>query len=225
MPAIASSSWNLPATAPVPKRAHRGSVWRPGGVEPFAEVQLALGLEEPGTPPPKPRAPGPARPTLVKQMALGLGIFAGILATSVPLVFISEGLALGAAVGVGAVAVALLARRLLIAPLVAALLAVLGAFATSHSVHIAYQEPAVPIRLSELAPAAGLQAGGAPPLVAMALPSRAELGSTRVPVAGWAFPAALFALWALGFGAIRATRAFARWLVRQAAARIALPPA
>lgn len=223
MPAIASSSWNLPATAPVPKRAHRGSHWRPHGVEPVAEVQHALGLDQPCAPAPQPRAP--ARPTLVKQMALGLGIFAGILATSVPLVFISEGLALGAAVGVGAVVVALLARRLLIAPLVAALLAVLGAFATSHSVHMAYQEPAIPIRLSELAPAAGLQAGGAPPLVAMALPSRADIGATRVPVAGWAFPAALFALWALGFGAIRATQAFARWLVRQAAARMALPRA
>lgn len=225
MTAQASSSWNLPATAPVPKRAHRGSIWRPDGVLPLGLAQHALDPDDPGIAPPKPRVPAPARPTLVKQMVLGLGIFAGILATSVPLVFISEGLALAAAVGVGAVAVALLARRLLIAPLIAALLAVLGAFATTHSVHIAHQEPAVPIRLSELAPAAGLQAGGAPPLVAVALPSRADFGGTRVPVAGWAFPVALFALWALGFGAIRATRAFARWLWRQAAARMALPPA
>ena len=229
MPAVATSSWSLPATAPVPRRARPGSLWRPHGVAPIAEVQL--GLEPGGTPSgpaprtPQPPHPAPARPGFVKQMALGLGIFAGILAASVPLVFVSEGLALAAAVGVGAVLVALLARRLLLAPLIAALLAVLGAFATAHSVHVARNETTVPIRLAELAPAAGLQAGGAPPVVAVALPARADLGGGRVPIAGWAFPAALFLLWAGGFGAIRATRAFARWLWRQAAARMAAPSA
>jgi hypothetical protein len=229
MPVLASSSWTLPVTAPVPKRARRGWRWRPHRVKPGAEVQPSPDLTGNPLGPQTPKAPASAtsaaRPGLAKQLALGLGIFAGILAASVPLVFISEGLALAAAVGAGAVAVALLARRLLIAPLVAALLAVLGAFATSHSVHVAHQQPSVPIRLGEIAPAAGLEAGGAPPVIAVALPSRAEFGGTRLPIAGWAFPAALFALWALGFGAIRATSAFARWLWRQAAARMALPPA
>lgn len=225
MPAVAPSSWMLPATAPIPKRAHRGSSWRPHGVAPDTGLQLALDFTaEPKAPIPQP-APATARPGLLKQLALGLGIFALILVVSVPLAMISEGLALAAAVAVGAAAVALLARRLLIAPLVAALLAVLGAFAAAHSVHVSRLEPAVPIRLADLAPASGLQAGGAPPLVAITLPSRAEIGGTRVPIAGWAFPAALFALWAAGFGAIRAVHTFARWTWRQAAARMALPPA
>ena len=231
MPVAVSSSWTLPATAPIPKRARRGSAWRPHGVEPVSEVQLSLDLKGkpsgPGLQAPKPShpAPTPAKPNLVKQMALGLGAFAGILAASLPLVFISEGLALAAAVGVGAVLVALLARRLLIAPLIATLLAVLGAFAAAHSVHVARNETIVPIRLAELAPAAGLQAGGAPPAIAVMLPVRAELGGARVPIAGWAFPAALFVLWAAGFGAIRASRALARWLWRQAAIRLATPSA
>ena len=167
----------------------------------------------------------PAKPTLVEQMALGLGIFAGILAASVPLVYISEGLALAAAVGLGAVLVALLARRLLVAPLIATLLAVLGAFAAAHSVHVSRNETTVPIRLAELVPAAGFQAGGAPPAIAAMLPARAELGGQRVPIAGWAFPAALFVLWAAGFGAIRASRTAARWLWRHATARLAKPSA
>ncbi len=231
MPAVAPSSWTLPATAPIPKRARRGSSWRPHGAAPDFGQQLALDLEgKPKAPAPQPApsprpAPAIAKPGLLKQIALGLGIFALILAVSVPLATVSEGLALAAAVAVGAAAVALFARRLLIAPLVAALLAVLGAFAAAHSVHISQLEPAVPIRLADLAPSSGFQAGGAPPVVAITYPARAEIGETRVPIAGWAFPAALFALWALGFGAIRAVHAFARWTWRQAAARMALPPA
>ncbi len=217
------SSWNSPAPPLVPESASRGSPWRPTGVEPLSEVRRAYGLDELGAALARPCAPAPAAPSLLKQMALGLAIFAAILGTSVPLVFISEGLALGAAVAVGAVVLGLLARRLLIGPVVATLLAVLGAFATSHSVHTAYHAPATPVRLSELAPAAGLRAGGVPPLVAMTLPSRAEFGSTRLPVAGWAFPAALFALWAFGFAAMRVTHGFARWLVREASARMTAP--
>lgn len=214
-----TSSWKLPLDAPIPKRARRGSTWRPHGVDPVAEVQLSLALPGPA---PAARTETPARaghrarrPSLARQLAMGLGIFVGVLAASVPLVFISEGLALAVAVGLGAVLVALLARRMLIAPLIAALLAVLGAFATAHSVHLARTETAVPIRLADLSPAAGLQAGDAPPAIAVMLPAQAQLGSRRVPVAGWAFPAALFALWAAGFGAICANRAFVRWLVRK----------
>lgn len=219
----APSSWTLPAAAPVPKRARRGSAWRPRGVDPLAEVQLSLGL---GAPAPGPVAPAPkppaaravppaAKPSLVRQLAMGLGIFAGILAASVPLVFISEGLALAVAVALGAVLVALLARRLLVAPLIAALLAVLGAFAAAHSVHLANTEPAVPIRLAELAPASGLWAGGAPPATAVVMQVEARFGSERVPLSGWVFPAALFTLWAAGFGTIRANQIIIRWLLRK----------
>ena len=218
--AAATSSWTLPADAPIPKRARRGSAWRPHGVETLGNVQLALDFPAPA-PSPLPSPPLPPhtvhkapRPSLVRQLAMGLGIFAGVLAASVPLVFISEGLALAAAVGLGAVLVALLARRLLIAPMIAALLAVLGAFATAHSVHLARTETTVPIRLAELAPAAGLH-GGAPPAIAVVMPIQAQFGSQRVPIAGWAFPAALFALWAAGFGAIRATQLLVRWLLRK----------
>ena len=226
MPAVAPSSWTLPATAPIPKRARRGSSWRPHGAAPDFGQQLALDLKakphapavQPAPPPP---SPATAKPGLLRQLALGLGIFALILAVSVPLATVSEGLALAAAVAVGAIAVALLARRLLIAPLIAALLAVLGAFAAAHSVHISRLEPAVPIRLADLAPSSGFQAGGAPPVVAITYAARAEIGETRVPIAGWSFPAALFVLWAAGFGAIRAVHAFARWTWREAAARVA----
>lgn len=234
MPAVAPSSWTLPATAPIPKRAHRGSQWRPRAAARVA-VQLALDLADrpPAAPPQAPgefpdealRVPTAARPGLLRQFALGLGVFALVLAVAVPLALISEGLALAGAVAVGAVAVAVFARRLLIAPLVAALLAVLGAFAVAHSIHVARQDATVPIRFADLAPAAGLQAGGAPPVVAAVLPTRAEIGTTRVPIAGWAFPAALFALWAAGFAAIRAAHASARWLLRHAAARTAPLPA
>lgn len=231
MPAVSPSSWTLPATAPVPKRARRGSSWRPHGVAPESARQLAFDLApkpQPAVPQPVPAprpAPAMAKPGLLKQLALGLGIFALILAVSVPLAMVSESLALAAAVALGAVAVALLARRLLIAPLVAALLAVLGAFAAAHSVHIARLETAVPIRLTDLAPSSGFQAGGAPPVVAITYQAHAAIGGTRVPIAGWAFPAALFALWAAGFGAIRAVHAGARWALRQTAARMISPPA
>lgn len=214
----ATSSWTLPATAPIPKRAARGSAWRPHGTEPVAGAQLSLDLAgqapDPLPPaPPQPRVrPRPAPPSLVRQLAMGCGIFAGVLAATLPLAFVSEGLALAAALALGAVLVALLARRLLVAPLIAALLAVLGAFAAAHSVHLARTENTVPIRLAELAPAAGLEAGGAPPAIAVVLPVHAQLGGERVPIAGWTFPAALFVLWAAGFGAIRANRALARWL-------------
>lgn len=169
-------------------------------------------------PAPKPAPPRNAQPapSLGKQIALGLAIFAGILAPSLPFAFVSEGLALATAVGVGSVLVALLARRLLIALLIATLLAVLGAFATAHSIHVALETPGVTIRLANLAPAAGVAMGAAPtPAVpaVIVFPARADFGSQTVPVAGWAFPGALFVLWALGFAAIRANRALVRWLI------------
>jgi hypothetical protein len=152
--------------------------------------------------------------TLVKQLALGLAIFAGVLAASVPLAFVSEGLALGAAVAVASVLVALLARRLRISLLVATLLAVLGAFATSHSVHLAQQSPAIQIRLADLSPGTGLGMGEAPapPPAVVVLPPRIMLAGELVPIGAWVFPSALFLLWAVGFAAIRASGALARWL-------------
>ena len=172
--------------------------------------------------------PNPKPIPLAKQIALGLTIFVAVLSASLPLAFVSEGLALSAAVGVGSVMVALLARRLMIALLIATLLAVLGAFAAAHSVHLSQMPPSVPLRLAALAPAAGPSAPAAraaPAPAAIVLSVRAELGGERVPIAGWAFPGALFALWALGYVAIRANRAAALWLWRRFAPRSGTSPA
>jgi hypothetical protein len=168
-------------------------------------------------PAPKPAPSALPAPTLGKQIALGLAIFAAVLAAALPLTLISEGLGLAAAVGVGSVMVALLARRLRIALVIATLLAVLGAFAAAHSVHLAREGQIHPIRLAALSPAAGeTQAGTATPLppAAAVAPVQIQFIGTRTPIAGWAFPGALFALWAFGFAAIRLNRAFARWLWR-----------
>jgi len=167
-------------------------------------------------------APKPARsalpaPPLGKQIALGLAIFAAVLAAALPLSLVSEGLGLAAAVGVGSVLIALLARRLRIALVIATLLAVLGAFGAAHSIHLSRPGPIHTIRLASLSPASGeTQAGTATPLppAAVVSPVRIEYIGTRTPIAGWAFPGALFALWAFGFVAIRLNRAFARWLWR-----------
>src|SRR5690242_12321088 len=147
MPA-ATSSWTSLATAPIPKSARRGSLWRPQGVEPLSDVQLSLGLGgRTHAPVPSASISPTAKPSLLRQLAMGCGVFAGILTVSVPLVFVSKGLALGAAVGLGVLLVALLARRLLVTPVIAAVLAILGAFATAQSVHASYTDTAVPIRL------------------------------------------------------------------------------
>jgi hypothetical protein len=190
---------------------------------PAIELDLPLpslaALEPSGARPvPAPPAALPPSVPLAKQIALGLAIFAGILAASLPLAFVSEGLALTTAVGVGSVMVALLARRLLIALLIATLLAVLGSFAATHSVHLSQKSPTVPARLTALAPAAGPNAAAATtaaPPEAIVLPVRVHIGGDRVPIAGWAFPGALFLLWAVGFAAIRANRQLARWLLRR----------
>jgi hypothetical protein len=214
--AAVSSSWTQSATAPLPARVQRALAY----------------LDIPPTPTPSPgtSAPPPAArvapgaPTFLKQLALGLAIFAGVLASAIPFAFFSEGLALGAAVGVGSVLVALLARQLRIALLTATLLAVLGAFAASHSIHVAQQPGPFPIRLAALAPASGETAArpARPLLVAAAVvtPVRTEIGGTRLPLAGWAFPAALFAFWMLGFAAIVANRKLARWAWRHIAKRL-----
>jgi hypothetical protein len=184
-----TSSWNPPATAPIPLRAIR--------------------------------TPTPARANgagFLTQLGLGLAIFVAVLAAALPLALVSEGLALGAAVGVGAVLVALLACRLRIALMIATLLAVLGAFPGTHSVHLAMHETTVPIRLAELAPASGAEMRGdrAQPMPAVVvMPVRAELGGASLSLAGWAFPGALFALWAIGFAALRLSRACARWLLQR----------
>jgi len=165
-----------------------------------------------------------------RQLGLGLAIFAAVLAASLPLAFLSEGLALGAAVGVGSVMIALLARRLRLTLMAAALLAVLGAFGTSHSIHLALRDAPEAQRLAALVPAAGLHAspsaatmfgerGSAIPAT-LVLPARIETigrDGTRsaLPLpAGWAFPAALFLLWALGYGLIAGIRASVRWFNR-----------
>ncbi len=149
----ATSSWISAATATIPKRARRGSLWRPQGVEPLNDVQLSLGLggKSQASASPASASPG-ARASLLRQLALGSGVFAGILAVSVPLVFVSKGLALGVAIGLGALLVALLARRLLLTPLIAALLAILGAFATAQTVHAAQADTLAPIQLGLPAP-------------------------------------------------------------------------
>lgn len=163
-----------------------------------------------------------------RQFGLGLAIFATVLAVSLPLAFVSEGLALGAAVGVGSVMIALLARQLRFTLIIAALMAVLGAFGTSHSIHLALRDVPEAQRLAALMPAAGLNGssaamfgdrGGAAPAMVV-LPVRAEIigrDGTRsaLPLpAGWAFPAALFILWALGYCLIAAGRVAARRLSR-----------
>lgn len=216
-----TSSWTLPTSAPDPVDARRRSPWRRS----LEQIQLsaaAAAMPDPGTAPPAP-TPAPAEtpvPTLGKQIALGLAIFAAVLAPALSLALVSEGLGLAAAVGVGSVLLALLARRLRIALVIATLLAVLGAFAAAHSVHLSREGHIYPLRLAALAPASGeAQAGTATPLppAAVVAPVRIEYIGTRTPIAGWAFPGALFALWAFGFVAIRLNRAFARWLWRHTA--------
>jgi hypothetical protein len=156
--------------------------------------------------------------SFAKQLGAGLGIFVVVLAASVPLAFVSEGLALAMAVAVGSVFLALVAQRLRIALVVATLMAVLGAFAASHSIHLARRDLAPP--LAELAPAAGATVYGERTAnaiqAAMIAAPRLTLtaGGERVPVAGWLFPGALFALWAAGFAAIALNRALLRWLWR-----------
>lgn len=161
---------------------------------------------------------------IARQLGFGLAIFAAVLAASLPLAFISEGLALGAAVVVASVMIALLARRLRIALMIAALLAVLGAFGAAHSIHIAVRHAPEAQRLAALVPAAGIigesvHRAAAYPLAVM-MSSRAEFvradGSRgALPLPGfWAFPAALFVLWALGYGLVVAARAAARRLNR-----------
>jgi hypothetical protein len=54
-----------------------------------------------------------------------------------------------------------------------------------------------------------------PTTAVVVMPVRAELGSGRTSLAGWAFPGALFAHWAAGFAAIAASDALARWLWRR----------
>ena len=206
------SSWSLPRTAPIPLRARRALAQMSEKVAP--------------APRPAPLAPmsaaisrrGAATPPFAKQIGLGFAIFATVLAAALPLALVSEGLALAAAVGVGSVLIALLARRLCIALLIATLLAVLGAFAAAHSVHLSVREPVGHFQLAALAPGAGTDAKTERALrvsVAFVLPVRAEIGGERIPVAGWAFPAALFALWAIGFAAIALNRALVRWLWRR----------
>src|SRR5258706_9837373 len=99
---------------------------------------------------------------IARQLGLGLAIFAAVLAASLPLALVSEGLALGAAVGVGSVMIALLARRFRFTLMIAALLAVLGAFGTSHSIHLALRDVPEAQRLAALMPAAGLNGSSAP---------------------------------------------------------------
>jgi hypothetical protein len=163
-----------------------------------------------------------SRPSFPKQLGLGLAIFAAVLAASLPFAFVSDGLALAAAVGVGGVLVAPLARRRRVVLLIATLLAVLGAFGATHSIHLSVGEAADARRLGDLAPAGGIAGPNARAVpAALTYPARVEIvgsGGERIslaPLAAWAFPGALFALWALGFAAIAANRALLRWLWRR----------
>jgi hypothetical protein len=210
---VSSSSWTL--TAPLPARVQRALAYL--DVPPPETPALEAAM-------PPPVAPiAPRAPTFVKQLALGLAIFAGVLAAAIPFAFFSEGMALAAAVGVGSVLVAIFARRLRIALVIATLLAVLGAFAATHSIHVALQPSNFPIRLSALAPASGETLRNARPVqlaTAVLLPTRTEIGGTQIPLAGWALPAALFVFWMLGFAAIVANRKLARWMWRHVAKKL-----
>lgn len=165
-----------------------------------------------------------AVPGFGRQIGLGLAIFAAVTAVSLPLALVSEQLALGAAVAVGGVFVALFARRLRIALLIAALMAVLGAFGATHSIHLSRGDAADLRNLAAIAPSAGPARGqpegvaaavtrsGALQPAALMLPSRiAATGGDgrRVSVAapsGWALPAMLFALWVLAYAAVLSGR-------------------
>jgi len=167
----------------------------------------------------------------LRRLGLGAAIFAAVLLASLPLAFVDQGLALGAAVGSASVMIALLARRLQIALMAAALMAVLGAFAATHSIHIAMGHPPAATRLAQIAPAAGpvretaaasvmLRDRSSVAPAALVLPARAEFvaadgtrSSMPLP-AGWTLPLALFVLWALGYGLVAMGRRFARRLTR-----------
>ena len=171
----------------------------------------------------------------LRRLGSGAAIFALVLAVSLPLAFVDQGLALGAAVGVASVLIALLAQRLQIALMAAALMAVLGAFAAAQSVHIAMGNPPAVTRLAQMAPAAGTLTDTAATTVvlrdrsitapeALVLPARAEFvgadgtrSSMPLP-AGWSLPIALFVLWSLGYGLIALSRIAARRINRAFAA-------
>jgi len=207
MDAVSSPRFPSPS-APIPARAKRALAAMSGSALPLPAAPLPIAAPRATTAP----------LSFPKQLGLGLAIFAAVLAAALPLAFVSEGFALAAAVGVGSVLVALLARRLRIALLIATLLAVLGAFAATHSIHLSLGEPAHHTRLAALAPAAGIVTRGEralPMATVVVMPVRAELGGAPLPIAGWAFPAALFLLWASGFAAISLNRALARWLWRR----------
>jgi len=166
-------------------------------------------------------APQGRAPSFVKELGSGLVIFAAILAASLPLAFVSERLALAVAVGVGSVFLALLARRLRIALLIATLMAVLAAFGASHSIYMAMRDAPGTRVLGDLAPAAGVATPGEAPMpAAIVSPPRVSViaAGLRTPLAGWAFAPALFALWAVGLAAIVLNRALLRWLWRRVGA-------
>ncbi|MCW5773613.1 MAG: hypothetical protein KIT16_18370 [Rhodospirillaceae bacterium] len=164
-----------------------------------------------------------------REIGLGVVIFASVSAVALPLAFISEGLALGAAIALGSVLIALLARRLRIALLIAALLAVLGAFGATHSISVKHGDAADPQRLAAMAPASGI-ARPAPAErradrnlfqpATMMLPTRIaatgldgeKISLTAPP--SWALPALLFALWAAGYVALLAAIGLLRRLWR-----------
>ena len=168
-------------------------------------------------------APRVRAPSFVRQLGSGFAIFAVVLAASLPLAFVSESLALAVAVGVGSVFLALLARRLRIALLIATLMAVLGAFGASHSIHLAVRDAPGMRALGDLAPAAGVAIRGEGPMpAAMMMPPRVSMiaAGERTPLAGWAFAPALFALWAVGFAAILLNRALLHWVWRRFGAAV-----
>lgn len=167
----------------------------------------------------------------LRRLGHGAAIFGAVLLASLPLAFVDQGLALGAAVGAASVMIALLARRLQIALMAAALMAVLGAFAATQSIHIAMGNPPAANRLAQIAPAAGpvgettaasvmLRDRSSLAPAALVLPARAEFmtadgtRSSMLLPAGWSLPLALFVLWALGYGLIALSHRFARRITR-----------
>jgi hypothetical protein len=170
-----------------------------------------------------------------RQIGLGASTFGVVLAVSLPLALMDRGMALGAAVGVASVLVALFARRLRFALIAAALLAVLGAFAATQSIHMARHHAPSPQGLAQMAPAAGTPNDPAASIVlrnrdretapaSLILPARAEIvaadgtrSSLTMP-AGWTVPAALFVFWIAMCGVIAGGRIAARHVNRALAA-------
>ncbi len=164
-------------------------------------------------------------PSFATQLALGLGIFAAVLAVSIPLAFVAAPAGLAAAVTLGSLFLALQMRRLRFSLVTATLLAVLAAFGSAQTaqterLHRADVQAAAR-QFADLAPASGHAIPVAAPrevIAAVVMLPRAELMGADgrllqvTAIAGWAFPPALVLLWIVGLAAFTGNRALLRHL-------------